>query len=97
MILALLHRVQKEDKKKKTVTTPEMIRKVTARFDRNLGCSGRKIDRERNILRERMQHILKKELGLKPLKFQKVQELTNEQKKVRLERAKELLRSHESG
>ena len=37
------------------------------------------------------------ELGLKPLKFQKVQELTDRQKKVRLERTKELLRLYESG
>lgn len=83
--------------RKKTVTTPEMIRKVKARFDRNPRRSGRKIARELNISRERIQHILKNELGLKPLKFQKVQELTDAQKKVRLERAKELLRLHESG
>ena len=44
-----------------------------------------------------MQHILKNELGIKPLKFQKVQELNDGQKKVRLERAKELLRLHASG
>ena len=58
-------------KKKKTVTTPEMIRKKT-RFDRNPRRSGRKTVREENISRERMQHILKKELVLKPFKFQKV-------------------------
>ena len=74
-----------------------MIRKVRARFDRYSCRSGRKIARELNILRERMQHILKNELGLKPLKFQKVQELTDGQKKVRLERAKELLRLHKNG
>ena len=44
-----------------------------------------------------MQDILKNELGLKPLKLQKVQELIYRQKKVRLERAKDLLRLHESG
>ena len=83
--------------RKETVTTPKMIRKVKTRFDRNPRLSGRKIVRELNISRERMQHILKIELGLKPLKLPKVQELTNRQKKVRLERAKELLRLHESG
>lgn len=83
--------------RKKTVTTPEMIRKVKATIDRNPRRSGRKMARELNISRERMQHILKNELGLKPLKFQKVQELTDAQKKVRLERAKELLRLHGSG
>ena len=39
---------------------------------------------------------MKKELGLKTLNFQKVQELSDEQKKVRLKRAKELLRLHNS-
>ena len=40
---------------------------------------------------------MENELGIKPLKFQKVQELIDGQKKVRLERVKELLRFHESG
>ena len=43
------------------VTTAEMIRKLKARFVRKPRRSGRKIDRELNILRERMQHILKNE------------------------------------
>ena len=43
-----------------------------------------------------MQNILKNEQELKSFKFQKVHELTDGQKKVRLERAKELLRLHES-
>ena len=41
-----------------------MIRKVKARFDRNPRRIGRKIARELKISRERMQHILKNELGL---------------------------------
>ena len=65
---------------KKTITTPEMIRKVKARFDRNPCRSGRKITRELDILRERMQYILKNEIGLKPLKFHEVQELIDGQK-----------------
>ena len=44
-----------------------------------------------------MQYILNNDLGLKLLKFRKVQELTDRQKKVRLERAKELLCWNESG
>ena len=44
-----------------------------------------------------MQYILKNELGLKPLKFQKVQKLTDGQKKVRLKRAKKIFRLLESG
>ena len=44
------------------------MRKVKAIFDRNPRSSGGKIARELNIWRERMQHILKNELGLKPSK-----------------------------
>ena len=58
-----------------------MIRKVKARFVRNPRRSDRKIAHELNISRERMQHVLKNELGLKSLKFQKVQKLTDGQKK----------------
>ena len=83
--------------RKKAVTTPEMIRKVKAKFVRNPRCSDRKVARKLNISRERTQQVLKNELKPKPLKFPKVQELTDGQKKVRLEMAKELLHLHESG
>ena len=82
---------------KKTATSPEMIRKVKARIERNPRRSGRKMAAELNISRERMQHILGSELRLKPLKYQKAHDLTPAQKKVRLERAKKLLRLHASG
>ena len=74
-----------------------MIRKVKASFDRTPCRSGRKIARVLNISRERMQYMFKEELGIKLLKFQKVKELTDGQIKVKLERAKELFRFHESG
>ena len=96
VILAVLHCVQKLDEKS-TVTTPEIIRKVKPRFHRNPRRRGRKIARELNILRDRMQHILKNKLGLKPLKFQKVQKLSDGQKNVRLKRAKEVHRLHKNG
>ena len=83
--------------RKRKATTPEMIRKVKTRFDRNPYSSDRKIALELNLSRKPMQHILKNMLGLKPLKFQKVQEFTDAQNKVRLERANELFRLHESG
>lgn len=57
---------------KKTATSPDMVRKVQAQIERNPRRSGRKLAAEMNISRERMQHILKNELGLKPLMFQKV-------------------------
>ena len=88
---------ERKKKKKKTITTQEMIQKANARFDRNPHRSDRKIVRELNISRERMDHILQNKPGLKLLKFQKVQNLTHRKKKVTLKRAKELLGLHESG
>ena len=72
-----------------------MIRKVKTRFVGNPCRSDRKIARVLNTSREQIQRMLKNKLGLKPLKFQKVQELTDGKKKVILERARELLRLHE--
>lgn len=83
--------------RKKTATSAEMVRKVKKRIERNPRRSGRKMARELNISQYAIRQILKNELGLKPLKFQKVQDLTDAQKKVRLEKAKELLRLAESG
>ena len=84
VILTVLLCVQKVDEK--IVTTPKMMRKVKARLDRNPRRSGRKIARELNISRQRMQHMLKNEFGRKPLKFQKVQELPNGPKKLDLKK-----------
>lgn len=49
------------------ITTPEIIRKVNSKIGRNLCNSVRKMAHELNISRERKQHILKNELGLKSL------------------------------
>lgn len=83
--------------RKKSATSPEMVRKVKKRLERNPRRSARKMASELNISRCSVQRILKNELKTKPLKFQKVQDLTDAQKKVRLTRAKELLRLAESG
>lgn len=83
--------------RKITATSPEMVRKVKARIERNPRRSGRQMAAELKISRERMQHILSNKLGLKALKFQKAHDLTPAQKKVRLDRAKELLRLHAAG
>ena len=50
---------------------------MKARFDRNPRRIRGKIARELNISREQIQNILKNEVELKPLNFQKVQELTD--------------------
>ena len=82
---------------KKTATTPEMVRKVKARLERNPRRSGRKMAKELKISQDSIRRILKNELKVKAYKFQKAHDLSPQQKKVRCERAKELLRLHERG
>ena len=60
---------------RKIATLAEMVRKVKKRIDRNPRRSGRKMARELNIWQYFIRQILKNELGVKALKFQKEQEL----------------------
>lgn len=71
---------------KKTATSPEMVRKVKARLERNPRRSGRQMAKELKISQGSIRHILQNELKVKPYKFQKAHDLTPKQKKVRLER-----------
>ena len=83
--------------RKKTATSPEMVRKVKARLKRNPRRSGNQMAKELKISQRSIRRIFQNELKVKPYKFQKAHDLTPKQKKVRLERAKELLRLHERG
>ncbi|CAG9826089.1 unnamed protein product [Diabrotica balteata] len=96
MILVALPNAMVVDEKK-TATSSEMVRKVKARLERNPRRSGNQMAKEQKIFQRSMQRILKKKLKVKPYKFQKAHNLTPKQKKVRLERAKELLHLHERG
>ena len=62
------------------------------RFQRNLTVYMRKIALETGISRESVRQIDKQELQLKPYKLQRVQLLTAENKRVRLERCRLLRR-----
>ena len=72
--------VKKVDEKK-TATSAEMLRKVKKRLDRNPHHSCRKMARELNISQYAIRQILKNELEVTPLKIQKVQDLTETEKK----------------
>ncbi|CAD7090910.1 unnamed protein product [Hermetia illucens] len=74
-----------------------MVLKVKKQIGRNTCRSGRKMAAELNIPARSLQRILQNEFKLKPLKFQIAHDLTPQKKKVRVERAKELLRRAESG
>lgn len=76
----------------KSATSKNTVKKVKKRVDRNPRRSAREMAKEMSISTESMNRILKKDLGLKPYKRQKVHDLTAKQKKVRLDRSKLLLR-----
>lgn len=73
-----------------TALTPENIRKVKQRLQREPRRSGNKIAKDIGISQSSIRRVFKNELHVKPYKIQKVQELTISQKKVRLDKAKEL-------
>lgn len=81
----------------KTATSPEMVRKVKARIQRNPRQSAVQLAKNLNVSARSMGRILKNELRLKPYKIQKVQDLTLAQKAVRLARAKVLKHLHVGG
>ena len=66
---------------KKTAASSEMVRKLKTQIEQNSRRSGRKMAPELKISARSVQQILQNELKLEPLKFQKAQDLTPEQKK----------------
>jgi ''Paired box'' domain. len=78
--------------RKRTVNTSANRQIIRKRVRRNSKVSMRKIARETGMGRESVRQMAKRELGLKPYKLQKVQLLTDENKRVRLERCLQLKR-----
>ncbi|KAM8701702.1 hypothetical protein ACLKA7_004873 [Drosophila subpalustris] len=68
------------------------MKEIVRRVKRNPRVPMRKIVRETGIKRESVRQMAKKHLGLKPYKLQKVQLLTDENKRVRLQRCRQLKR-----
>lgn len=86
---------------RKSETTDEMIRQVKDRLQQDPNCSARKMSAELGIPRQRVQNILKNDLGLTAQKFQEIKDFTPiQQNKVRSTRIKEVtpeyLKSKES-
>lgn len=81
----------------KSATTKSTVKKVRERIRRNPRRSANQMAKEMEVSTGSMNSLLKKNLGLKAYKRQKVHELTAKQKKVRLDRSKLLLRRHARG
>lgn len=75
---------------RRSATSPEMVRKVKKRIQRNPKQSAEKMAKDLKVSAASVRRMLKIDLQLKPYKIQKVQDLKTEQKKVRLERARAL-------
>ncbi|KAM8702243.1 hypothetical protein ACLKA7_005106 [Drosophila subpalustris] len=78
--------------RKSTVNNSANRQIIRKRVKQNPRVSMRKIARETGIKRESVRQMAKKHLGLKPYKLQKVQLLTEENKRVRLQRCRQLKR-----
>jgi len=74
-----------------------MVKKVKKRIEQNPRRSANQMATDLKVSDRSIRRILKNELKVKPYKFQKAHDLTPIQQKVRLERAKELLRLADSG
>lgn len=85
---------KKKPGKKRTVRTPAVIKAVKERIRRNPARSGRKMAREMNMSHFAMQSILKKDLGNKPYKKQKIHGLTSKNIADRVARSRLLLKTH---
>ena len=79
-------------RRKRTINIRQNLHIIQQRIQRNPRSSMRKVARETGISRESVRRMAKKELKLKPYKFQKVQLLTDENKRVPLQRCRALLR-----
>lgn len=78
--------------RKRTVNTSANRKIIKKRVQRNPRVSMRKIARETGISDRSVRRMAKKELNLKPYKLQKVQLLTDENKHIRLQRCRQLIR-----
>lgn len=78
----------------RTATSPDMVRKVKQILQRNPCQSATQMAKELNISSRSIQRILKDDLHVKPYKKEELQDLTDDHKKVRLGKVKELKRQH---
>lgn len=79
------------------VATSAIIKTVRERLRRNPRRSASKLAKELDLSRTTVMRILKDKLNVRPYKIQKKHELTATQMKVRMERAKEIIRRHGNG
>ena len=78
--------------RKQTVNTSQNLKIIKKRVNRNPHVSMRKMAHETGISRRSVQLIAKRKLNLHPYKFRKQQKLTDDNKQIRLDRCRELLK-----
>ncbi|HEX4849959.1 MAG TPA: helix-turn-helix domain-containing protein, partial [Puia sp.] len=75
----------------RTANTPRIRKTLKTKIKRNPRRSMRKMAQDLGISDERVRHIVKKQLGLRPYKYQKAHYLNERMEKIRLERCRRLL------
>lgn len=83
--------------RRRSVTTPENIKKLAECLRRNPRRSARKLARDIGISNASLRRILKRDLQVKAYKIQKVHGLSEKQRQVRLERSAALLERYARG
>ncbi|KIH64441.1 hypothetical protein ANCDUO_05252 [Ancylostoma duodenale] len=83
--------------RRRTARIAANIGRLRKRLRRNPRQSSRKLSKSTGISRSTVMRIVKEDLGLRPFKLQKVQELSSAQKGNRLTRSRALLKRAASG
>lgn len=76
----------------RTATTQQVKKKIASRIARNPQRSMRKMAAELKVSRESVRRVVKRDLGLSPLKLRSIHSLTNASKEKRLKRSRALIR-----
>ncbi|EYC41234.1 hypothetical protein Y032_0576g216 [Ancylostoma ceylanicum] len=84
-------------RRRRTVRIAANIGRLRKRLQRNPRQSSRKLSKGTGVSRSTVMRIINEDLGLRPLKLQKVQELSSAQKRNRLTRSRLLLRRAPNG
>lgn len=88
-------KIQPKVGRKRTVRSPELIKRVRERVRRNPGQSMNKMAKDLQISQRSIRRIVKEDLHMKAYKKQKIHGLSMAQKQARLQKCKNILAWHE--
>lgn len=87
-------KIQPKSGRKRTIRSPELVKKVRERIRRNPAQSMNKVAKDLKISQRTIGRVLKEDLHMKAFKKQKIHGLTTAQKEARVRKCKDLLSWH---